>query len=48
MLTTGDHGIIRVGFAQFNDRKPADEAVHNTCFSCHEPAKTGGLLPLKG
>jgi len=27
------------GFAQFNDRKPADEAVHKTCFSCHEPAK---------
>jgi hypothetical protein len=23
------------GFAQFNDGKPADEAVHNTCFSCH-------------
>jgi hypothetical protein len=28
------------GFAQFNDGKPADEAVHNTCFSCHEPVKT--------
>ena len=27
------------GFAQFDDGKPADEAVHNTCFSCHEPAK---------
>jgi hypothetical protein len=27
------------GFAQFNDGKPADEAVHETCFSCHEPAK---------
>jgi Cytochrome P460 len=27
------------GFAQFNDGKPADEAVHKTCFSCHEPAK---------
>jgi hypothetical protein len=27
------------GFAQFNDGTPADEAVHNTCFSCHEPAK---------
>jgi hypothetical protein len=27
------------GFAQFNDGKPADEAVHSTCFSCHEPAK---------
>ena len=27
------------GFAQSDDGKPADEAVHNTCFSCHEPAK---------
>ena len=27
------------GFAHFNDGKPADEAVHNTCFSCHEIAK---------
>jgi hypothetical protein len=27
------------GFAQFNDGKPADEAAHKTCFSCHEPAK---------
>jgi hypothetical protein len=27
------------GFAQFNDGKPADETVHNTCFACHEPAK---------
>jgi hypothetical protein len=27
------------GFAQFNDGKPADEATHRTCFSCHEPAK---------
>jgi hypothetical protein len=27
------------GFAQFNDGKPADEAVHKTCFSCHEPVK---------
>ena len=27
------------GFAQFNDGTPADEAVHTTCFSCHEPAK---------
>jgi hypothetical protein len=23
------------GFAQFNDGKPADEAVHKTCFPCH-------------
>ena len=27
------------GFAQFNDGKPADEAVHNTCFSCHGAVK---------
>src|SRR4051812_16783236 len=27
------------GFAQFNDGKPAEEAVHNTCFACHETAK---------
>ena len=29
------------GFAQFDkDGKPADEAMHKTCFPCHEPAKT--------
>ena len=28
------------GFAQFDkDGKPADEAMHKTCFPCHEPAK---------
>jgi hypothetical protein len=27
------------GFAQFKDGRPADEAVHKTCFTCHEPAK---------
>jgi len=27
------------GFAQFNGGKPADEAVHNTCFACHVPVK---------
>jgi hypothetical protein len=27
------------GFAQFNNGKPADEAVHRTCFACHAPAK---------
>jgi hypothetical protein len=27
------------GFAQFNDGRPADEAVQNTCFSCHEAVK---------
>jgi Cytochrome P460 len=28
------------GFAHFNDGKPADEAVHNTCFSCHQVVKS--------
>jgi hypothetical protein len=27
------------GFAQFDNGKPASEAVHNTCFACHEPGK---------
>ncbi len=27
------------GFAQFNDGKPADEAVHKACFACHQPAE---------
>ena len=27
------------GFAHFNDGKLADEAVLNTCFSCHETVK---------
>jgi len=27
------------GFAQFKDGKPDDEAVHKTCFPCHEHAK---------
>jgi hypothetical protein len=27
------------GFAQFSDGKPADAAVHNTCFSCHQHVK---------
>jgi hypothetical protein len=27
------------GFAQFNHGTPADEAVHKTCFACHEPVK---------
>ena len=27
------------GFAQCDDGKPADEAVHKTCISCHEPVK---------
>jgi hypothetical protein len=32
------------GFAQFNDGKPADEAVHNTCFACHAPAKDSDFV----
>jgi hypothetical protein len=27
------------GFAQFTNGKPDGEAVHRTCFSCHEPNK---------
>ena len=27
------------GYAEFIDGKPADEAVHKTCFPCHIPAK---------
>jgi len=27
------------GFADFTGSKPADEAMHRTCFPCHEPAK---------
>jgi hypothetical protein len=27
------------GFADFKDSKPASEAVHKTCFSCHEAIK---------
>ncbi len=27
------------GFAQFKDGKPADAALLNTCFPCHEPVK---------
>ena len=27
------------GFADFTNGKPADEAVHKTCYPCHEPAK---------
>jgi hypothetical protein len=32
------------GFAQFNDGKPASEAVHNTCFACHEVVKARDLV----
>jgi hypothetical protein len=27
------------GFADFKNGKPGDEALHKTCFACHEPAK---------
>lgn len=27
------------GFADFTDGKPADEAMHKTCFPCHVPVK---------
>jgi hypothetical protein len=27
------------GFAQFDDGKPASEAVHSKCFACHTPAQ---------
>jgi hypothetical protein len=32
------------GFAQFKDGEPADEALHKTCFPCHEPAKAGDFV----
>jgi hypothetical protein len=32
------------GFAQFNDGKPADEALLKTCFPCHEPVKARDFL----
>jgi hypothetical protein len=32
------------GFAQFNDGKPADEAIHQGCFGCHEAAKERDLV----
>jgi hypothetical protein len=25
--------------SEFKDGKPADEALHKTCFPCYEPAK---------
>jgi hypothetical protein len=27
------------GFGDFKDGKPSDEAMHKTCYPCHEPAK---------
>ncbi len=32
------------GFAQFKDGKPADEAVLNTCYSCHVPVKAHDFI----
>jgi hypothetical protein len=32
------------GFAQFNDGKATDEAVRDTCFSCHEPIKARDFI----
>jgi len=33
------------GFAQFDkDGKPADAAMHKTCFPCHEPAKASDFV----
>jgi hypothetical protein len=32
------------GFAQFNDGKPVDEAVLNTCFPCHAAIKARDLV----
>jgi hypothetical protein len=32
------------GFAQFNHGKLANEAVHNTCFSCHQVVKSRDFI----
>jgi hypothetical protein len=32
------------GFAQFDDGKPASEAVHDTCFACHAIVKARDLV----
>ena len=32
------------GFAQFNDGKPADAAVHATCFVCHQGVQEYDLV----
>jgi Cytochrome P460 len=32
------------GFAQFDDGKPADEVVLNTCFPCHQVVKARDLI----
>jgi Cytochrome P460 len=32
------------GFAQFKDGVPADEALHRTCFPCHQPFKANDIV----
>jgi len=32
------------GFAQFTGGKPDSEALHKTCFPCHEPAKASDYI----
>jgi hypothetical protein len=32
------------GFAQFTGGKPDSEALHKTCFNCHQPAKANDFL----
>jgi hypothetical protein len=32
------------GFGQFTNGKPDDEALHKTCFPCHQPAKEHDLV----
>jgi hypothetical protein len=32
------------GFAQFNDGKPVDVAVHNACYSCHQTVQARDLV----
>jgi hypothetical protein len=32
------------GFAQFTDGKPDSEALHKSCFSCHEPARDNDFV----
>jgi hypothetical protein len=32
------------GFADFTNGKPGDEALHKTCFPCHQPAKHGDFV----
>ncbi len=32
------------GFAQFEGGKPADEAVHKTCFVCHQAVKARDFI----